>query len=136
MMKHLESFIGQVMASRMLLHLAFCLAFVVSFSFAVVLSGNHDVAGAAMISCLYILACTYIGRWYGKSWLNRLAVPASLSRSVLIFLAMVLGSAAGAAYMFKGDVSQYFLQNLFICLPYRYSLYFWVSQLPLARHTV
>lgn len=120
----------------MLVHLYFCLAFVIVFSFAVILSGNYDVALAAVTSCLYILACTYVGRWYGKSWLNRLAVPASLSRSVLIFLAMVLGSAAGAAYMFKGDVAQYFLQNLFICLPISILFVLFGIAIALARHSL
>ena len=135
-MKHLESFIGQVLASRMLLHLAFCLAFVVSFSFAVVLSGNYDVASEAMISCLYILTCTYVGRQYGKSWLNRSAVQVPVLKSVLLFLMLVLGGAAGAAYMFKGNVAGYFLQNLFICFPISLLFVFFGIAISLARHTL
>ncbi|MCF0063251.1 histidine kinase [Dyadobacter chenwenxiniae] len=136
MMKHLESFIGKVMASRTLLHLSFCLAFVGTFSFAVVLSGNLDAAGAAMISCLYILTCTYVGRWYGKSWLNRSSVQVLVSKSVLIFLTLVLGGAAGAAYMFKGNVAGYFLQNLFICFPISLLFVFFGIAIALARHTL
>lgn len=120
----------------MLVHLSFCLAFVVVFSFAVILSGNYDVAIAAMISCLYILSCTYVGRWYGKSWLNRSAVPTSLSRSVLTFLVMVVGSAAGAAYMFKGNIARYFLQNLLICLPISVLFVFFGIAIALARHAI
>ncbi|MCF0074210.1 sensor histidine kinase [Dyadobacter sp. CY261] len=135
-MEHLESFIGKVMASRMLMHLSFCLTFVAVFSFAVILSGNYDVAAAAMISCLYILTCTYVGRWYGKSWLNRSVVREPLSKSVSIFLVLVLGGAAGAAYMFKGDISGYFLQNLFICFPISLLFVFFGIAIALARHAV
>lgn len=120
----------------MLVHLSFCLAFVGVFSFAVILSGNHDVAVAAMVSCLYILTCTYVGRWYGKSWLNRSAVPVSVPKSVLVFLVLVLGGAAGAAYMFKGDVAKYFLQNLFICFPISVLFVFLGIAIALARHVV
>jgi hypothetical protein len=135
-MEQLESFVGKIMASRMLVHLSFCLAFVAVFSLAVILSGNYDVAVAAMVSCLYILTCTYVGRWYGKSWLNRLEVQVPLSMSVLIFLVLVLGGAAGGAYMFKGDVAGYFLQNLFICLPISVLFVFFGIAIALARHAV
>jgi len=135
-MEQLESFIGKVMASRTLLHLSFCLAFVGVFSFAVILSGNHDVAVAAMISCLYILTCTYVGRWYGKSWLNRSVVQVPLSKSILIFFIIVLGGAAGAAFMFKGNVNRYFLQNLFICFPISLLFVFFGIAIALARHTL
>lgn len=43
-------FIVKLMASRALLHLAFCLAFVTVFSVSLIVSGNHDVAVAAMVS--------------------------------------------------------------------------------------
>ncbi|TDE11026.1 sensor histidine kinase [Dyadobacter psychrotolerans] len=135
-MELLESLIGKMMASKMLVHLSFCLSFVAVFSLAVILSGNHDVVVAAMISCLYILSCTYVGRWYGKSWITRSVVPTSLFRSVLIFLVLVLGSAAGAAYMFKGDVGRYFLQNLFICFPISVLFIFFGIAIALARHAV
>lgn len=135
-MEQLESLIGKVMASRMLAHLSFCLAFVGVFSFAVILSGNYDVAVAAMMSCLYILTCTYVGRWYGKAWQNRSEVRVPLSKSVLIFLIVVLGGAAGGAYMFKGDVARHFLQYLLICLPISLLFLFFGIAIALARHAV
>lgn len=124
------------MVSRLFLHLAFCLAFVTVFSSSVILSGNHDVAIAAMISCLYILTSTYVGRWYGKSWLNRSAVRMSLPRLVLSFLILVLGGAAGAAYMFKGNVNGFFFQNLAICFPISVLFVFFGFAIALARHAI
>ena len=49
---------------------------------------------------------------------------------------MVLGSAAGAAYMFKGDIARYFLQYLFICLPVSVLFVFFGIAIALARHAV
>jgi hypothetical protein len=135
-MKYLESLIGKALASRSFLHLAFCLAFVAFFSVSLILSGNYEVAVAAMLSCLYVLACTYAGRWYGISWLNRSEKPVSLSKSVSLFLLLVFGGATGAAYMFKGDVAAYFLQNLFICLPISVLFVFFGTAITLARHVV
>jgi LytS/YehU family sensor histidine kinase len=135
-MKHLEALIAKVITSRPLLHLSFCLAFVVVFSFSVVLSGNYEAAIAAMLSCLYILTCTYVGRWYGKSWLHRSAVPVSLSRSVLSLIVLIAGGAAGGALMFKGDIRSYFLQNLLICFPIAVLFVIFGIALALARHSV
>jgi LytS/YehU family sensor histidine kinase len=49
---------------------------------------------------------------------------------------MVIGSAAGAAYMFKGNVARYFLQNLFICFPISVLFVFFGIAIALARHAV
>lgn len=49
---------------------------------------------------------------------------------------MVVGSATGAAYMFKGDIAKYFLQNLFICLPISILFVFFGIAIALARHAV
>jgi hypothetical protein len=135
-MKHLEYIIGKVMASRLFLHLAFCLAFVAVFSFSLILSGNRDAAVAASVSCLYILACTYLGRSYGKSWLRRSQVPTSLLKSLLTFGMLVFGASAGAAYMFKGNVIGYFLQNLFICFPISVLFVILGIAISLARHAI
>lgn len=135
-MKQLELFIGKMMASRPLLHVSFCLAFVAVFSISVVLSGNYDVALAAMVSCAYILTCTYVGRWYGKSWLNRAISPPSLPKLLSTFIALSLAGAAGGAYMFKGDIPGYFLQNLAICFPVAVLFVFFGISVALARHSL
>lgn len=135
-MKQLELLIGNMMASRFLVHLLFCLAFVVFFALSVVLSGNYDVSVAAMMSCGYILTCTYVGRWFGKSWLNRAENALSLPMLFLTFLALSLGGAAGAAYMFKRDVLNYFLPNIAICLPIALLFVFFGISIALARHTL
>jgi LytS/YehU family sensor histidine kinase len=49
---------------------------------------------------------------------------------------MVLGSAAGAAYMFKGDVGRFFLQNLFICFPISVLFVFFGIAVSLARQAI
>jgi sensor histidine kinase YesM len=49
---------------------------------------------------------------------------------------MVLGSAAGAAYMFKGDVGRFFLQNLFICFPISVLFVFFGIAVALARQAI
>lgn len=94
------------------------------------------MAVAAMVSCFYILTCTYVGRWYGKSWLNRSAVQVPLLKSILIFLMLVIGGGAGGAYMFKGDVAGYFIQYLFICFPISVLFIFFGIAIALARHVV
>ena len=135
-MKQLELLIVKMMASRPLVHITFCLVFIVVFSGLVVLSGNYDVAVAAIVSCLYILTCTYVGRWYGKAWLNRAINPPSLLTLVLSFLALSLGGAAGAAYLFKGDIVIHFLQYVAICLPIALLFVFLGMSIALARHTL
>lgn len=135
-MKQLELLIGKMMASRPLLHVSFCLAFAVVFSFSVVLSGNYDVTPAAMVTCLYILTCTYVGRWYGKSWLNRAVSPPSLPKLLSTFAALSLAGGAGAAYMFKGDIPNYFLQNLAVCFPVTVLFVFFGISVALARHSL
>lgn len=135
-MKHLELLIGKLLASRPFLHLVFCLAFVAVFSISLILSGNYEVAGAAIVSCLYILICTYAGRWYGKSWLNRAAVAVSMPKFIFTFGILVLGGATGAAYMFKGRVTGYLLQNLFICFPISLLFVTFGIAIALARHTL
>lgn len=124
------------MASRPLLHVSFCLAFAVVFSLSVVLSGNYDVTLAAVVTCLYILTCTYVGRWYGKSWLNRALSPPSLPKLLSTFAALSLAGGAGAAYMFKGDIPKYFLQNLAICFPVAVLFVFFGISVALARHSL
>lgn len=133
-MKQLELLIGKMMSSRTLLHVAFCLAFVAVFSVSVLVSGNHDVVITALVSCMYILACTYMGRWYGKSWLSREAKPLSVPSLFLSFLALFLSGAVGAALMFKGNVAPYFLQYLAICFPLSVLFVFLGVVLALARH--
>lgn len=54
----------------------------------------------------------------------------------LTFLALSLGGAAGAAYMFKGDVGKYFLTNLTICFPIAALFVFFGTSITLARHTM
>ena len=134
-MKQLELLIEKMMGSRPLLHFAFCLAFVAVFSVSVLVSGNHDVVIAALASCFYILTCTYVGRWYGKSWLDRMDRPLSFPKSFLVFLILCLVGAVGGAYMFKGGVASYFLQNLAICFPLAVLFVFLGAMLALARHT-
>lgn len=135
-MKQLELLIGKMMASRPLLHISFCFAFVAVFSLSVVLSGNYDVTPAAAVTCLYILTCTYAGRWYGKSWLNRAVSPPSLPKLLSTFVVLALAGGAGAAYMFKGDIPKYFLQNLAICFPVAVLFVFFGISVALARHSL
>ncbi len=124
------------MASRLLVHFFFCLTFAVVFSLSVIMSGNNDVVLAAVMSCLYLLVCTYVGRWYGRAWLNRAMEAPSLLTVLLTFQALVLGGAAGAAYLFKRDVIHYFLPNLTICFPISLLFVLLGMSVTLARHTL
>src|SRR5690349_11175192 len=99
-MKQLEVWIGMVITSRLLVHFFFCLSFFFVFSISVVLSENTDIIPAALFTCLYILGCTYVGRWCGKCWLSQGVRTPFLKCLLFSFLGLPLLGAIGAAYLF------------------------------------
>ncbi len=116
-MKKLELLIGKLIGSKFWVHLLFCLLFVFLFSIPVALSGNQGIARSALFSCLFILLCTYAGRWCGKLWLSG-GVHAAFLRGLFLSSSLLsLTGAAGAAYLFKGSIPKYFVQYFGVSFP-------------------
>ncbi|MES2111350.1 MAG: histidine kinase [Bacteroidota bacterium] len=116
-MKQLEVLIGRLIASRIGVHFFFCLFFVLLFAIPVFFSNNRGILASAFFTCLFILACTYTGRWCGKLWLSG-GVQAPFLQSLLLGpLGLSLIGAAGAAFLFKGSIPRYFVEYLIICFP-------------------
>ncbi len=135
-MERLEFLIGKLIASRFWVHVLFCVVFVFVFSISVVLSGNQDVAVAAMFTCLFVLACTYIGRWCGKYWLSVGKHAPFLQKLVLSVQVLSFTGAAGAAYLYKGDILKYFGQYLTVSFPLVVLFIFFGVAAALARNSL
>jgi len=135
-MERLEFWIGKLIASRIWMHSLFCVVFVFVFSIAVILSGNYDVAFAAMLTCMYVLGCTYVGRWCGKSWLSRGLHAPFLQKFLLSMLGLNLVGAIGAGVLYKGTISEYFVQYLTFSFPVVVLFMFFGVSIALARNSL
>ncbi|MBB6108712.1 Histidine kinase [Mucilaginibacter lappiensis] len=116
-MKQLEILIGKLIASRIGVHFFFCLLFVLLFAIPVLFSSNNGILAPAFFTCLFILACTYTGRWCGKLWLSGGVQAAFLQSLLLGSVLLSLIGATGAALLFKGSIPRYFVEYLFVCFP-------------------
>ena len=135
-MERLELLIGKLISSRFWMHSLFCMLFVFVFSISVLLSGNKDIAVAAMFTCLYVLGCTYVGRWCGKSWLATGKHTPFLKKFLLSILLLCLTGAAGAGHLYKGSIALYFVQYITISLPLAVLFIFFGVAITLARNSL
>lgn len=135
-MEQLERLIGKLIISRFWVHVLFCVVFVFVFAISVLLSGNKDVASAAMLTCLFVLACTYVGRLCGKYWLTTGKHAPFLQKLLLGILILSLTGAVGAGYLYKGDILQYFVQYLTFSFPLVVLFICFGVAISLARHSL
>lgn len=135
-MEQLERLIGKLILSRLWLHVLFCVVFVFVFAISVLLSGNKDVAVAAMVTCLYVLFCTYLGRWCGKYWLSNGMYSGFFQRLFSSVLFLSTTGASGAGYLYKGEIIKYFMQYLTVCFPLVALFICFGVAIALARHSV
>jgi len=116
-MNQLDHLIGKLIASKIGVHVFFCLLFVLLFAIPVVLSDNRGIGFPALLTCVFILGCTYAGRWSGKRWLSG-GIQAPFLRSLLLgVLILSITGAAGGAWLFRGSIPHYFVQYLAVCFP-------------------
>ena len=135
-MERLERLIGNLISSRFWAHVLFCTVFVFVFAISVLLSGNKDVASAAMLSCLFVLGCTYVGRWWGKFWLSTGMHAQFLQKFLLSVLILTLAGATGAGYLYRGNIPKYFVQYLTISFPLVVLFVFFGVAIALARNSL
>jgi Histidine kinase len=135
-MKQLEHLIGKLIASKIGVHVFFCLLFVLLFAIPVVLSDNRGIEFPALLTCLFILGCTYAGRWSGKRWLSG-GIRAPFLRSLLLgVLVLSVTGAAGAAWLFRGSIARYFVQYLAVCFPLVVLFIFLGLSIALVRNSI
>jgi hypothetical protein len=135
-MKQLEHLIGKLIASKIGVHVFFCLLFVLLFAIPVVLSDNRGIGFPALLTCLFILSCTYAGRWSGKRWLSG-GIRAPFLRSLLLsVLILSVTGAAGAAWLFRGSIPHYFVQYLAVCFPLVVLFIFFGLSIALVRNSI
>src|SRR5665213_3064068 len=116
-MKKLEHLISKLIASKIGVHVFFCLLLVLLFDIPVVLSDNSGIGFPALLTCLFILGCIYAGRWCGKRWLSG-GIRAPFLRSLLLGVVILsVTGAAGAAWLFNASIPHYFVQYLAVCFP-------------------
>ncbi|MDO6432624.1 histidine kinase [Flavitalea sp. BT771] len=135
-MKELELLIGKLITSKIGVHVFFCLLFVLLFAIPVVLSDNRGIEFPALLTCLFILGCTYAGRWSGKRWLSG-GIRAPFLRSLLLsVLILSIMGATGAAWLFRGSIPHYFVQYLAVCFPLVVLFIFLGLSIALVRNSI
>ncbi|CAG4997533.1 hypothetical protein DYBT9275_01794 [Dyadobacter sp. CECT 9275] len=135
-MEQLERLIARLILSRVWIHVLFCVVFVLVFAVSVVLSGNKGVASAAMLTCLFVLSCTYAGRWCGKYWLKTGVHASFLQKLLLSILIFSLTGAAGGSYLYRGELFQYFVQYFTVSFPMVILFIFFGIAIALARNSL
>lgn len=135
-MERLELLIGKLISSRFWVHVLFCVAFIFVFSISVLLSGNKGVAVAGMLTCLFVLGCTYVGRWCGKYWLSTGMHSPFLQKLILGILILSVTGATGSAYMYRGNIPKYFVQYLTVSFPLVVLFVFFGVAISMARNSL
>lgn len=116
-MKPADLLASRLLSSKLGIHALFCLTFVTIFSIPVVLSGNQGIGLAAIFCCLYILICTYLGRWFGKLLSARRLTASVAVMVIATFSVWTILGAIGAGLLFRGNAKQHFFEYLAICFP-------------------
>ena len=135
-MEQLERLISRLILSRFWVHVLFCVVFIFVFAISVLLSGNAGIASAAMLTCLFVLTCTYVGRWCGKYWLATSTHAPFLQKLLLCVLILSLTGASGAGYLYKGDILNYFVQYITVSFPLVVLFIFFGVAIALARNSL
>ncbi|WP_342089388.1 sensor histidine kinase [Dyadobacter sp. OTU695] len=116
-MNPIDALVSNLISSKIGVHVFFCLAFTAIFSIPVLLSGNDGIGFAAICCCLYILLCTYLGRWFGKLLVKKQMHTTTLLRAFAAFSAWTVLGSVGAGTMFRGEPVKHFLEYLAISFP-------------------
>jgi hypothetical protein len=135
-MEQLELWIGKLISFKLWVHASFCGVFIFVFSISVLLSGNKGVAVAGMLTCLFVLGCSYVGRWFGKAWLSTGMHASFLQKLFLGVLISTLTGAIGSAYLYKANIPKYFLQYLAVSFPLVVLFIFFGMAITMARNSI
>ncbi|WP_176885035.1 sensor histidine kinase [Dyadobacter soli] len=116
-MKPIDLLVSKLLSSKTGVHMIFCLAFVGIFSIPVVLSGNNQVGFAGLCCCLYLLFCTYLGRWLAKLSTRRTPKGSIALLGLVAFSFWTVLGAFGAGLLFKAEPYIHFSEYLAISFP-------------------